>query len=108
MEASNRTPTHGVIAYHCERCVNDRAMTVQRDGFPVCIQCDDICSRIRLCDQCGTNEAAHNEEFCVGCFTEFAIRDPNSIRKLLPSVQTEVAIRLANRLRPKLTVRQAA
>jgi hypothetical protein len=92
--------------YECLHCIG--VTEVHHEGPDVvCTNCDEICDRVRVCDGCD-KAALVTEEFCAHCLASHVIDNPPLFRTLLPSTRTEVGIVLANRLRPKLSSRQAA
>jgi hypothetical protein len=99
---------HTPAAFRCEYCKNDHAEAREVDGLMVCNFCDDVVTRRFVCDVCHTRDCANGAEQCLECIADQVVADPRELDTCSKDLKAEVALVLAQRLKPFMRQRQAA
>jgi hypothetical protein len=95
--------------YSCSYCgTDDAVLNLDHPYDDVCADCDGICEKTALCETCKTGPAYDGVDECLSCVASACVKDPTLIGEYTRPMQVAIADELARRLRPKLSVRQAA
>lgn len=98
----------GKYQYECFQCKTDDATIDPYHFDDVCIECRSYVTKVYLCEDCGCGPSFDGTDSCAECWADHAVADPTDIDNYTKALQAEVARILARRLRPVLSVRQAA
>lgn len=94
--------------YSCSYCGCDDAQLHPFHFEDVCAECNGYLDKIHMCETCETWPTFDGIDECIHCFADAVIADPGLLDGCARSLQVEIAKVLAARIRPMLSVRQAA
>lgn len=78
------------------------------EGYEISACCDEYAETIYLCEECGDNTIHPGLDICFECLLKQVIADPREIDQCTDDLAREIARALAERVKPMLSVRQAA
>jgi hypothetical protein len=95
--------------YACFECdTQDAVLNLSHPFDDVCAECGSLCEKVSVCEDCHARPCFDGVDYCIECAADECVKDPALIDEYTRSMQVAIARELAERLRPKLSVRQAA